>query len=131
MKGFFARKTQERKLLGRVDILLIVFILLICASFYLPFLLKKDEVKANIIYNGEIVEQINLSKNGEDFTLKVGRCEIGVEKNEIFFLNSPCPDKVCVKTGRLSRSGEFASCVPEKVTIILEGGAKLPDAVTY
>lgn len=131
MKNFFARTTQERKLLGRVDILLIALLLALCVGLCVPFLLKKGDVTAKIIYDGEVVKEINLSENEEHFTLKVGRCEIEIDKHEIFFSDSPCPDKVCINAGRLKKSGEFASCVPEKVTIILKGGEKLPDAVTY
>ena len=131
MKRFFARTTQERKLLGRVDILLIALLLALCVGTCAPFFLKKGDVTAKIIYDGEVFREIDLTKNEEDFTLTVGRCKIAVEKHEIYFADSPCPDKVCMNAGRLKKSGEFASCVPEKVTIVLKGGGKLPDAVTY
>lgn len=131
MKNYFARTTQERKLLGRVDILLIALVLALCVGLCAPFFLKKGDVTAKIIYDGTTVREINLSKNEERFTLKVGRCEIEIDGHEIFFADSPCPDKVCMNAGRLKKSGEFASCVPEKVTVVLKGGEKLPDAVTY
>lgn len=131
MKNYFARTTQERKLLGRVDVLIIILIAAICVGSCVPLFLKKGDVTAKIIYDGETVEEINLSQNEKKFTLEVGRCDIAVEGHEIFFANSPCPDKVCMNAGRLRKSGEFASCVPEKVAIILKGGEKSPDAVTY
>lgn len=131
MKKFFERTSGERKLLGKADIFVLLILAVLCVSLCSPFFLKKGEVTATVIYDGEAVEEINLSKNEDSFVLNVGRCEIAVEKNEIFFKDSPCPDKVCMNAGRLSKSGQFASCVPEKVTIILKGGEKLPDAVTY
>lgn len=131
MKGFFARTTQDRKLLGRVDVLLITLIIAMSIALCAPFFLKKGDVTATVMYDGEVFDRINLSENEKDLTLKVGNCEIRVEKHEIYFANSPCPDKICIKAGRLKKSGDFASCVPEKVTIILKGGDKLPDAVTY
>ena len=131
MKKFFERTSSERQLLGKADIFLFLILAALCIAICAPFFLKKGDVKAKIIYDGEVVEEINLSKNADNYVLNIGRCKIAVEKNEIYFKDSPCPDKVCVKTGRLSKSGQFASCVPEKVTIILKGGEKLPDAVTY
>ena len=131
MKGFFTRTTQDRKLLGRVDVLLIALVAALCIGLCTPLFLKKGDVSATVIFDGEVIEEINLSKNEKDLTLEVGNCEIRVEKHEIYFATSPCPDKICIKAGRLKKSGDFASCVPEKVTIILKGGDKLPDAVTY
>ena len=38
------------------------------------------------------------------------------------FMSSPCPCKVCVATGKLTRSGAVAACVPNRVMVRLEGG---------
>ena len=133
MKKIFIRKTEERKLLGRCDVLIIILVAIICFSVYIPTLFCKGDVIAKVNYDGDTIKEINLSKNEEKFDLTVGNCRIEIEKNEIFFVESPCRDKVCIEFGRLSKSGQFASCAPEKVTIILKGGndKSLPDAVTY
>lgn len=133
MKKFFSRKTEHRKLFGRFDIVVITVVLTVCISFIIPNFLKKGDVTATVIFDGETVETINLSDNEKSYVLNVGNCEISVEKNEIYFKSSPCDDKICVNTGRLSKSGQFASCVPEKVTILLKGSTdrSVPDVVTY
>ena len=33
----------------------------------------------------------------------------------VFFEDSDCPDLVCVNTGRLTREGEWAACLPNEV----------------
>ena len=133
MKNFFSRKTEHRKLFGRFDIILIIAVLIICASFIVPNFLKKGDIVATVLYDGKTVETVNLSKNEKNYVLNIGRCEIAVEKNEIYFKSSPCKDEICLNAGRLSKSGQFASCVPEKVTILLKGSTdrSLPDVVTY
>ncbi|HBE87040.1 MAG TPA: hypothetical protein DDW53_19330, partial [Lachnoclostridium sp.] len=32
-----------------------------------------------------------------------------------------CPDKVCVRTGKIHRSGELIVCLPNRVVITIEG----------
>ena len=51
MKNYFARTTQERKLLGRVDVLIIILIAAICVGSCVPLFLKKGDVTAKIIYD--------------------------------------------------------------------------------
>lgn len=39
----------------------------------------------------------------------------------VAFVESDCPDKVCVRTGRIGRPGEFAACVPNRFLIVIAG----------
>ena len=68
MKKFFERTSGERKLLGKADIFVLLILAVLCVSLCAPFFLKKGEVTATIIYDGEAVEVINLSKNEESFS---------------------------------------------------------------
>lgn len=40
----------------------------------------------------------------------------------VAFDSSDCPDKTCVKTGKLSQSGEWAACLPNKTYLKVHGG---------
>lgn len=42
-----------------------------------------------------------------------------------------CPDQVCVRTGKVTRAGESAVCLPARITLRLEGPGDAADAVTY
>lgn len=33
-----------------------------------------------------------------------------------------CPDKVCVRTGKIHKSGELIVCLPNRVVVTIEGG---------
>ena len=133
MKSFFLRTTKERKIIGRCDILLIIVLLFICFLLCVPVYSKKDSVKAQVYSGSQLVREVDLSENDDNYTFFAGNCEIAVEGKEIFFKSSPCRDKICINAGRLSKSGQFSSCVPERVTIVLKGEKnKLGvDAVTY
>lgn len=56
----------------------------------------------------------NISVNGVDVVIKNG---------EAYVKNSTCPDKLCVKAGKLSRCGT-AACLPNGVVISLSGAAE-------
>lgn len=51
------------------------------------------------------------------------------ENGEIRFEHSDCEDKLCITSGKLSKGGEIAVCLPAK-TVIKIIGADI-DAVTY
>ncbi|MDW7656632.1 MAG: NusG domain II-containing protein [Bacillota bacterium] len=45
------------------------------------------------------------------------------EAGRIRFAEADCPDKVCVRTGWISRSGQIAACVPGRLIIKIVGGS--------
>ena len=70
-------------------------------------------------------EDREITVNGRDgYTLV-----IGIENGEAFVKTADCPDHVCIKAGRLSRSGQSAACLPAGVMLTVEGDGRAPDAV--
>ena len=52
-----------------------------------------------------------------------------LENGAVSFSESDCFDKTCVKTGALSKSGQTAACIPNRVIIKIRGNTgKAPDA---
>ena len=47
----------------------------------------------------------------------------------VCFEESDCPDRLCVKKGKLSIAGEIAVCLPNGVVLQLEGEGDQPDIV--
>ena len=127
---------KVRKLFGKFDIIIIAVVTAVLVLCSVPILFSEGDTVAEVYFDGEMIEEINLSENKEKREIRTGpdgKCLIEVDKDKIYFLDSDCPDKICIKSGKLERSGQFASCVPQKVTVILKGGGSddLPDAVTY
>ncbi len=117
-----------RKLLTKTDI--VIVLLLICTAFaLLSFCFRGKGQKAVVKYNGETVEEIDLSDSSY-YEIKVNNVHIVRENGEVYIKDSTCPDKVCVRTGHISRSGESAVCVPNRVSVTVTGGSKGPQAVT-
>jgi hypothetical protein len=62
---------------------------------------------------------------------KLGTTRVEIVDNEVRVLDSPCPLKLCVKSGPISRSGENLICLPNRVVIRVKEEGELPvDAVS-
>ena len=57
------------------------------------------------------------------------RNTIEIDGRSVRFSESTCPDQVCVRTGTLTRAGQTAVCLPNRVIVRLRGGEPEVDAV--
>lgn len=126
---------MEKKFFKKRDLLFFaVLILLVALAFLAVSLFPKGSV-AIVEHDGEMLLKQELSTlsseqkyefTGENgITLTVVLSPEGAQISE-----SDCPDKTCVRTGRLTKAGESAICLPAKVSLKLEGKAGA-DAQTY
>ena len=53
---------------------------------------------------------------------KLGTTRVEIADGQVRVLDSPCPYKLCVKSGPISRSGETLICLPNRVVIRIGGG---------
>ncbi len=87
--------------------------------------IKADNIGITAIIkrNDKVIRKINLTSLDKREVINISglhKATIAAEKNRICFLESDCPDKVCVKTGWLSHPGDIAVCLPNKIIIKLE-----------
>lgn len=77
-------------------------------------------VKAEIYYNNELVETVSL-ESGHARTFSIPqKPEIVFQVDDegyISFIESDCPDKICIKTGKLHTVGQSAACLPNGVVL--------------
>ncbi len=109
---------MSKKLFNKKDI--IVFLCLIAVAVVCFFFISRE--------NGETVEIWRRGKLYETYDLNTPfelSLENGViikcDGKEAWFEVSDCPDKVCINTGRLSISGEWAACLPNETVIKIRG----------
>lgn len=107
------------------DIILIV--LLICLSF-IPELVfgvmmgkNYTGTYAEITLDGKPYKKIFLSEHtGDEFIdvkTEYGYNIIEVKDDSIRITESDCPDKICVKSGFISKPGELLVCLPHKLMV--------------
>lgn len=125
------------KLFKKADIILILVFCLISAALFLSGILGNSSLEAVIYEQGSITHRIDLNNVDESYTIELSgppASTVLVERHAISYISAGCPDKLCVKTGRLTRRGDTAACLPAKTVIVLEGGKaaeNLPDVMTY
>jgi hypothetical protein len=52
---------------------------------------------------------------------RLGDSHLRIEGGRVRFIDSPCPNKVCVHAGWLEHGGDAAACIPNGVSIRLGG----------
>ena len=89
---------------------------------------------ANVYQDGICIASFDLSAVTGTVRREI-RCEHGVnvieaERGRIRVAEADCPDQVCVRSGLLTRAGQSAVCLPNRVIVRLTGAeAPAVDAV--
>ena len=62
----------------------------------------------------------------------LGSNRIVVRGGEVLVESAPCANQICVKTGTVSRPGQWIACLPNRVFVAVEGGGdETIDARSY
>lgn len=103
------------------DLLIIGIFLLLALIVFLPTLFGKEKaLTAVITADGETVTEIRLTDNAEE-EIKINDTVIKINGKSVLFAESNCPDKVCIRTGKLDSSGDSSACVPNRVSVYIKG----------
>jgi Uncharacterized protein conserved in bacteria len=112
------------KFFKRTDIIVIVCLLAVSAVSWGIYhhITATDRVKAEIFYYSKLVKTVEL-KAGVDRTFTIPENEHVVfhqyPDGSIAFVESNCPDKVCIHAGKLKTAGQFAACLPNGIVMKL------------
>lgn len=60
----------------------------------------------------------------------IGTTSIRITSNGVWVVDSPCPNKLCERMGRIKNAGEVLACVPNGIVVRIEGVSGL-DAIAY
>ncbi len=105
----------------RTDLIIIAILLLAAAGSWLAFRgsSSKDGLTALIYVNNELVMTIDLENApNRRFALKENPDVVfEIKDGAIAFVESSCPDKICIGNGFLSRGGQIAVCLPNQIIL--------------
>lgn len=125
-------------MLKKGDIFLIIIILLIVTfSFIFTRVIREsaNTHKIAVIKQGDkVIKEVDLDEIKEPQRLEIQgeyNLIVLVERGRIRFEKSNCPDKLCVKTGWISKPGDTAVCLPGRSIIKIKGEKVEVDGVTY
>lgn len=113
----FARKTD-------IIVIAVLVVAAVLGWAYFGGVFGRTGAVAEIYYRSELVETVELTK-GRDESFSIPQAPNVVfhlyPDGSIAFIESDCPDKVCVKSGRLHTVGQMAACLPNQVYVKIVG----------
>ena len=114
------------------DIIIFVSIILIAAVGFLCVELLPSAGKTAVIeQNGTVAARLSLDKD-TTYDVKIdGKTTntVVIKNHAVSVSYADCPDKICKNHKSISKSGETIVCLPNKVTVTVEGGENEIDGV--
>mgnify|MGYP003937216443 FL=1 len=117
-----------RNIVKKADIIL--FILLIAAAAAGIVLMSGAGSAGSVAVvrvDGVVTRQVDL---GVDQTFRVGDVQLQVKDGAIAFIASDCPNKECIHAGWLKTPGSSAACLPNRVSVTIEGAGEQQEVDT-
>lgn len=119
------------------DLILIIFLTVIAVAFLAGNALMPSfgtQLTAVITQDGQTIREIKLTELQNPETIMIQGSfhqVIQAEEGRIRFLESDCPDEICVQMGWLTKPGDKAVCLPSKVVIKIVGDNDQVDSIAY
>ena len=115
------------------DLFLIVPFLLVAVVLLIWFNSNPNSGIAVVEKNGSELYRFDLSRQTVTQIIDVGgsyHVKLLLEPGAISFEHSDCHDQICVRTGRLTKPGQIAVCLPAKISIEIVSKSKEFDGYT-
>lgn len=92
-------------------------------------LTKKDGAYVIVRVNGEQVAKYYLTEDGE-YELNGGTNVLKIEQGKAYLISADCPDHLCVKQGKVDKTGETITCLPNRLTVTVYGAESDVDLIS-
>ncbi len=117
---------MKRKLITLADAFIAIAAAAICEAVVLAVAPKGQGKNAVIYHKGQYHSTLPLDKEG---SVTVNGVTVSVSSGKARVTDSTCPDKRCMHS-QLHKSGDITVCMPNGVTVIIDGNSDR-DGVTY
>lgn len=113
---------EKIKLFRKTDIVIIAVIIAAAVLFWIVYnsIFAGKAAKAEIYYYSELVDTVDLVA-GQERTFSIPQEDDVVfrldKEGNIQFIQSDCPDKVCINAGKLHMVGQSAACLPNGIVV--------------
>lgn len=110
---------NNKKIISKNDIILILGVLIIAFAFFIIMQInKKTGYNVSIMVDGDAVKTLSLDEDCEySVDTKLGHNLVVIKDNEVFVKDADCRDKICYKHAKISDIGETIICLPHKLVI--------------
>lgn len=116
MRGIFS-------IIKKADIVLLIVLILLGAGLSVPAAMQRSQGNSvRITVNGKLYGTYRLD---EDQTIEVkeeGKTNIvKIEGKKVLMQSASCKNQICVHTGKISHAGQSIVCLPNRVSVTIEG----------
>ncbi|MBN2026770.1 MAG: NusG domain II-containing protein [Actinobacteria bacterium] len=116
------------------DILIVLAVVALSVFLIAQSVIGADgdtDLEVRVTANGEEVLVRPLGGDYEELTVRgfAGESCLEISGGRVRMIDSACPDKLCVRSGWISRPGEIIVCLPNRVVIEITSGKGGPDVV--
>lgn len=101
-------------------IMTVSFLLIAIISLLIITATRSKGSYAEVYVSDTLIGEYDLDEDME-YSLLDGDVTLVIKDGRAYVKHSDCPDKVCVKTGEVYRTGERIVCLPNKLTVIIRG----------
>lgn len=113
------KKANHKKMYR--DLALVTFFLLLAGVLFIVLRMNQDEGTGVIIrVDGQEVARYSFSQEGR-YELNGGTNILMIEDGNAWLTDADCPDKLCVRQGKISVSGQVITCLPNRLTVTVYG----------
>ena len=100
---------------------ILIFVLIFIVFSVGFFVINSTEIDSDIVQikvNGELHKELSINEDGM-FVIKTddGHSIVNVKNKEVFIVEATCPDKICVRHGKLLNKYDSIVCLPNKIVI--------------
>ncbi len=82
---------------------------------------QRQGAEAVVRVEGVETARYSLAVDGE-YTLNGGTNTLRIENGRARMIEADCPDKYCIRQGTVSRTNQTITCLPNRLTVTIEGG---------
>ena len=114
------------------DIILIAALVVLAGVLWFGnYIMRETGAEVMITVDGQERGRYSLKKDQEILIESNGENVLIIEDGTARIEQADCPDKICVKTGKIQYKGETIVCLPHKVVVeIVKGDESNIDAVS-
>ena len=121
------------QIIRKADIVLFIALILFGAALAVPAFLwhdSGDTVKISL--NGKEFGTYSLAEDKEVTVEKDGHVnKVMIKGGKVWMESASCKNQICVHTGKISNAGQSIVCLPNRVSVTIEGkGGQDYDAVS-
>ena len=116
MKRFFVDPKR------RADLIVIAVLLLLALALYLVLGAFRTEGGVVVVrVDGVETERHALSEDGI-YPLNGGSNILVISEGQAWVSEANCPDRICVRQGKIHYTGQSIICLPNRLSVTVEGG---------